>query len=92
MPLQLIWPSQTPDCCGEYTVNIGVRQHKTNVIITVTGERRGITHVEILGKEILKMKINQFYLDSSMERTFKYSKQDVNNAVTWKQELNKKRN
>lgn len=39
-----------------------------------------------------KMKVNQFYMDSSIERTFKYSKQDVNNAVTWKQELNKKRN
>ena len=59
-------------------------QGNINVIITVTGERQGITNTEYLGKEILKMKRNQFYLDSSMERTFKYRKQDVNNAVTWK--------
>lgn len=50
--LLLIWPSQTPDCCGEYIVNIGVRQHKTNMIIVVTGERHGVTDAEFLGKEI----------------------------------------
>lgn len=84
VPLLVIWPSQTPDCCGEDTVNIGVRQHKTNMMIIVTGERQGIADAEFLGEDILKMKRNQFYLGSSMERTFKYSKQDVNNAVTWK--------
>lgn len=36
------------------TLNIGVRQHKTTVIITVTGERQGVT--EFLQKEINKMK------------------------------------
>lgn len=53
VPILLICPSQAPDCCGVYTVNIGVRQYKTNVIITVTSERQDITDAEFLGKVIL---------------------------------------
>lgn len=66
------------------TLNIGVRQHKTTVIITVTGERQGVT--EFLQKEINKMKSALLGFLHGKDR-----KKDVN-AVTWKQELHKKRN
>lgn len=68
------------------TLNIGVKQCKTNVIVAVTGERQGVTDAEFLWKEISKMK-------SALLGFFhgKDSKTDVN-AVTWKQELNIKRN
>lgn len=39
------------------TLNIGVRQHKTNVIVTVTGKRQGVTDAEFLQKEINKIKL-----------------------------------
>lgn len=58
------------------TLNTGARQHETNVIITVTGERQGVTDTEFLQKEINKMK-------SALLGFFhgKDSKKDVN-AVT----------
>lgn len=68
------------------TLNIGVRQCKAKVIIAVTDERQGATDAEFLWKEINKLK-------SALLGFFhgKDSDKDVN-AVTWKQEWNKKRN
>lgn len=68
------------------TLNMGVRQCKTNMIIAVTGKRQGVTDAEFLWKGINKMKsvLLGFFHE-------KDSKKDVN-VITWKQELNKKRN
>lgn len=49
------------------TLNTGVRQHETNVIITMTGERQ-VSQIQSSSRKKL-IKWNQLYLDSSMERT-----------------------
>lgn len=67
------------------TLNIGVRQHKTNMIVTVTGERQSVTDAEFLQKEINKMESALLGFFHGKDR-----KKDVN-AVIWKQELNEKR-
>lgn len=67
-------------------LNIGVKQHKTNMIVTVTSERQSVTDAEFLQKEINKMKSALLGFFHGKDR-----KKDVN-AVIWKQELNEKRN
>ena len=55
------------------------------MIDAVTNKRQGTTDRIFQDRRING---NQFYLDSLMTKTFKYSHWDANEIVVWKQKLN----